>query len=302
MVWKPQSEPEWPISTVSPGARPVPAEPLGLGPVRLGQVHGPVHLGQRPCRRAPVLRRGRGRRPTGAAGPASGRDPPPWTTARRRPGTGRSRGHGRSTACRPGAGRRSPTALRAAWSGVRAPGRVGHAERVEDGVPDVLFERPARDAFHQEPEELEGEVAVLDILLGRCAHRAQVEDAEELVGPVDPEAVEILPRHLALEAGRVHQQPPDGEVLDRPVRVREPLQLGQVAHGRIVEAEPALVAELEHRRRRDGLGDRGDAVQRPLVRSPRRSRCPRTRCRATSVRPSRVAMPATMPGSRCSRR
>ena len=72
---------------------------------------------------------------------------------------------------------------------------------------------------------------------GAVAHGPECEDRAELLRPVQPEPVQVLPRDLALEPGRVHQQPPDRQVLERPVRVCDPLQLRQEPDDRVVQAE-----------------------------------------------------------------
>jgi hypothetical protein len=65
----------------------------------------------------------------------------------------------------------------------------------------------------------------------------------------------------------VQEKPADRHVLDRPEGVGRRPELGEVDDQRIVEAEPALVAQLQNGRSGERLGDRGDAVERPLVRA-----------------------------------
>ena len=58
------------------------------------------------------------------------------------------------------------------------------------------------------------------------------------------------------------QQPPERELLDRPVRVGDRPRLREVLDERVVEAQPALVAELEDRGRGERLRDRRDPEER----------------------------------------
>ena len=151
---------------------------------------------------------------------------------------------------------------------VGIPGRVGHPERIEDCGAHVLHERPARHPLDDEPEKLVAEVAVLVVDLGRRHDPDQGEDIEQLGGRVRPDPVEVPPRHLALEPRGVHQEPADRDALEGAVQLLRGGELREVADGRVVEAQAALVAELQDGRRGDRLADRRDPVERLLVGAP----------------------------------
>lgn len=118
----------------------------------------------------------------------------------------------------------------------------------------------------------------------------------------------FVQRHVVLEARRVGQQPPDRGVLDRPERVGDRAHLGEVLDERVVEAQPALVAELEERRGAERLRNGRDTEQRvgDAIRNSVSGRTLRSVARSAKLRalvqasaPSRT-MQAASPGTRFS--
>src|ERR1035438_4423757 len=64
------------------------------------------------------------------------------------------------------------------------------------------------------------------------------------------------------EARFVREHPADGDGLDRPERAGGLAELGQVGHSRIIQVQPASLAQLHNGGPRECLGDRGDTVKR----------------------------------------
>src|ERR1039458_113967 len=70
------------------------------------------------------------------------------------------------------------------------------------------------------------------------------------------------PRGVTSEARFVREHPADGDGLDRPERAGGLAELGQVGHSRIIQVQPASLAQLHNGGPRECLGDRGDTVKR----------------------------------------
>ncbi len=248
-------------------SRPVPAQALGLLPVRIRDEGRAMHLGEGRAAQDLALATLQRR-----IGPELLPDPPPEVLERgpqAAVGDEDVRGH---VACH---GRRVVVVSSVVADGlpchlsfVGIPDRVGHPQRIQHRRAHVLRERSAGDPLDDVPEQLEGQVGVLVVDLRRGHDPREVEDPQQLLGPVQPHPFKVLPRHLALEAGCVHEEPPDRQVLDGTERILDRRELRHVANRRIVEAKQSLVPELHDRRGGDRLADRGDPVEGPLIRSP----------------------------------
>jgi hypothetical protein len=176
----------------------------------------------------------------------------------------------------------------------------GEAGRVEDRALDVRLERLARDPAHDDAQQLVGEVAVAPAGLRPGEDLDPVEPGDELVGRVEADLPEVVAeRHVVLEARRVGQQSPERELLDRPVRVGDRPRLRDVDYERVVEAQPALVTQLEDGRRVNDFVI--DAMRKsvPVVTRRRDARSANPRVLVQASAPSRTT-PAASPGNRCS--
>ena len=270
LVWNPQSEPEWPTRTVSPFR--VPYQPRPWASVQSGsmtQVGRCISTRVRPASTWPS--------PRSAAGSARSCWPshaPRSAAVLHRPPSARK--SDRVQVARP-AGRVVVAAGVVADGPARRPvrvplgveDRVGHPQRIQDGRADVRDEVRPGEALHQEPQELEGEVAVLVACLRHGPHGTQVEDVGELVRAVHPEPLRVLPREPR-PGGRTYASGAGGSSGPRSSRggSRVARSSGRNRTAGSSRPEPTLVAQLEDGRRRDRLGDRGDPVQRALVRPP----------------------------------
>ena len=160
---------------------------------------------------------------------------------------------------------------RAQAGGKRIEGRRRHAERAKELRADVRRIRRARDTRHDLSEELVGEVRVLPLRVHRDAGRDLRCPRERPSGIVLVHGVRpVRPGRLALQPRLVREHAANRQALDRAEWALRGLELGKKRDGWIVERELPLVAKLHDRRRREGLRDRGDPVERLRVgRTPR---------------------------------
>ena len=256
-------EPRNPAVVPDPGhlvpAGSAPGNAPGLRPLVIGQVTRLVHLAQRPGVQHLA---GRSRRPVG---PELERNP-----------AGQVRGGRPQAAFRPGRRHRrrrvqvvrqaAPVVSRRApgpqLTGQRREGGRGHAERAEDGVPDVLRVRGSAGPGHDLAEPLVGEVGVGVLRVRREPHGdlagpPQGHLRRALVGRDGP----VRARRLGREPRLMRQHPPDGHPVNRTERAYHRAQFRQPRHRRVVETEPARVPQLHDRRTGERLGDRRDAVE-----------------------------------------
>ena len=157
------------------------------------------------------------------------------------------------------------------------PYGVGHAERLEDVRPRVVPIIHPRNDLDDLPQQREPEIAVL--VLDSCDVRERNTALDEphqfsiRVGQLP-----VTPGIVLRKPGGVGEQVPDRDLRRVGRQVRQGARLRKVFRNRVVESEPALVAQLQDGHRRDALAHRGDAKQ-----GLRRHRCRRHQLRETEA-------------------
>ena len=145
--------------------------------------------------------------------------------------------------------------------------RRRHAERHQDPVADELAVLlPSRVGDHPAQDPV-AEVRVLERRARRPRQR-RVRREEALEGVERQPLLAVAPRIVGGEAGRHREQLADRHGR-RVARRRAPgREGGDVGRDRIVESQPALVAQQEERGRRERLRHRGDPEHGVRVRPP----------------------------------
>ncbi len=135
--------------------------------------------------------------------------------------------------------------------------RRRHDERPQESIPDDFPVFPAGDVRDQATEDPVAEVRVFEPEARRPREREAA--AKELGERAQVEALlPITPGIVGREAGGHRQEVPDRDRRRVGRRSAEIRELGDMVGDGIVEPEPALVAEEQHRCRGEALGHRGD--------------------------------------------
>ena len=277
----------------------VPGDAPGLGPGRVAQVAGCVHLLQGRAGQDLRARRAR-RRPRGAGTRSSAPGPDARPQAALRPDRRRDPStSSRSSDTNRGLRSRSRggDAARRAWARSRCPSCRAAPGCSRERTPDRGRRRGGPRSRRAAGRR--GWSTSAGCSAGRvCRSRRRARGS----APRRPRSGErpVGVRRLAGQAGLVGQHPPDRDGLDGAEGAVRVLQLRKVGDGGVVQVEEPLVTELHDRRAGERLRDRRDPVERRRPPARGAPRCRRSRCPPNHARSSPATTPAATPGRRCS--
>ena len=186
--------------------------------------------------------------------------------------------------------------------GQRRESARGHAERIEDPLPDVrrrtAGRRGARRSRRAAGRRCSNTSAArwAGCVVRDLGGSARFTVRRGLVDVVEPSRA----GRIAHQARLVRQHPTERHGLDRPERALRLAELRQVRDGRVVQVQLPLVAQLQDRRRGERLRDRRDPEQRRARRAAASSRRRRSRDPPDHTSSSPTTTPARAPGRRCS--
>ena len=255
----PGMPPACPIQNGVVTAGATPGNTPRLGPPLIGQVTGLVHSAQG---RGAEHRCGGARLPVGAeleANPSG-----QVFSARPQAAFGPDRRHGRCRVqvVRQGVPLVSRRASGGHLGGQRRKACRGHAERIQDGFAYVSRVRGSAHPSDDLAEPLVGQVRVFMLCVRRELHGDSGGLPERLAwvtlirgdGPVRARRFRRQPRFM-------REHPPDRHCLGRAERIGNRPQLRQPSDSRVVQIQPAGIAQLHDRRSGERLGDRRYAVE-----------------------------------------
>ena len=139
-----------------------------------------------------------------------------------------------------------------------------HPKRAEDRDADIVGIGHSRCIGDDAAEQRIAEVRIFEPALRRlCERDAGGQHLREIV--LRQYLLAVAPRIVGDEPRDMVEQIAHADARTVRGRIGPALHFGHIVFGQIVEPQLALVAQVEHRQRGEGLGHRGDPEQRVAV-------------------------------------